>query len=120
MKNTYALYIDYLSGKGPAGGYKYKMMKAENLLDAIAEADAELNEEEMYLIRIMEKVGKAVKCPEWECKVEEFHAVLCNRRHGWHINDEKHYEGEHWAHRYFRNETATLGGYEFFECFDKK
>lgn len=51
---AYVLYIDYMAGHQP--DMEYKALYAENLLDAIAEADTLMTENsDVYLMRIMQE-----------------------------------------------------------------
>lgn len=56
----YVLYIDYRATYKPMYS-EYRPMEAKTLAEAIVEADATHNPETMYLIRIMEKTGRARK-----------------------------------------------------------
>lgn len=58
----YVLYIDYRSGRSSVA-YAYRPLKAENLGEAIIEADGLYDPRAMYLVRIMVKSG-AVEHPE--------------------------------------------------------
>lgn len=88
----FVLYIDYKK----TGSYSYKTMKATNIVDAIIEADEAYDQDSIYLMRIMEKVGKTVK--ENDYKVEMYKAVMC-KRSAWHKNDKENCESEHCARR---------------------
>ena len=93
----YIIYIDYKADYTANGGKDSEFIKAEakNLLDAIAEADALYNEN-VYLIRIMEKDGKAAK--ENGCTAQLYKAILCKRSAGWHRNTESESEQIHLAY----------------------
>lgn len=92
----YVLYIDYLATA--AKSYEYKAMTANNITDAIIEADAQFTDE-MYLIRIMQKVGKTTT--EKSVKRERYEAILCERgSRRWHKNNEENSENEHKVSRY--------------------
>ena len=101
----YVLYYDFRSGhdNGHGQGWDYKVMQATDLLGAIAEADEAWDDDSIYLLRIMEKVGKTETLKDmWKetYKRETYRAVLCKRSYsGWHLNDEKNGEGEHEAAR---------------------
>jgi hypothetical protein len=101
----FVLYIDRKAGsKAP---YEYKTMTATDLETAIAEADAQWNDE-IYLMRIMRKEGKTENGDG--CKVEKYRATLARRSFGWHLNNTANAEGEHYAKRFARR------GWEHIEC----
>lgn len=92
----YVLYIDYCSTAAKA--YEYKAMTANNITDAIIEAGYQFTNE-MYLIRIMQKVGKTTT--EKGIKREIYKAILCERASKrWHKNNNANGEREHNVARY--------------------
>jgi len=93
----YIIYIDYKADYTANGGKDSEFIKAEakTLLDAIAEADALYNGN-VYLIRIMEKDGKASRANG--CTAQLYRAILCKRSAGWHRNTEEYSEGTHLAY----------------------
>ena len=98
----YVLYIDYKVNQGPACGYAYKMIDADNLLDAIRTADNTFSQR-VYLMQIMEKVGRIEKDADgW--KIETFEAVLCRRSYGWHRNTAENSEQVHIAKRHYKGD----------------
>ena len=111
----YILYTDFRSGYGNEHGlgWDYKVMAATDLVSAIAEADEAWDDEKVYLLRIMEKVGKIEHRREAvSYRHVEYRAVLCKRSYnGWHLNNEKNGECEHVAAR-----NITNDGYEDIYC----
>lgn len=92
----YVLYIDRnATAKVP---YEYRELTAQNITDAMIEADKMMQDDPYYLIRIMEKSGKVKPvdgCSGW--KQVPYKAVFCSRSHGWHPNTAEYSEGTHWA-----------------------
>ena len=60
MKNEYIVAIDYRANYKPLT-IDYKMLKAENLLDAMNEAEQYMDKETVYLLKIMKRSGAAHK-----------------------------------------------------------
>lgn len=60
MKNEYIVAIDYSANYKPLT-IDYKMLKAENLLDAMNEAEQYMDKETVYLLKIMKRSGAAHK-----------------------------------------------------------
>ena len=58
MKNEYIVAIDYRANYKPLT-IDYKMLKAENLLDAMNEAEQYMDKETVYLLKIMKRSGAA-------------------------------------------------------------
>lgn len=106
---AYVLYIDYKAGHQP--DTEYKVLYAENLLDAIAEADTLMAENsDVYLIRIMQENSEMEETRYHAENGEhrrlykiEYDAILCKRNttpeSDWHLNTEDHGEAEHIARR---------------------
>lgn len=92
----YIIYLDYRTG---CGNYEYKGTQAKTFKEALEEAEKLYSPETVYLIRILEKVGKSYK--EEDYKVEEYQAIECKRSHevGWHANTEANSESQHYARR---------------------
>ena len=103
---TYVLYTDHKAGTKKNDGYK--LMEAKNLLDAMAEADKEWNDD-CYLMRIMEQDGKTERVVKgrdgFSCTL--YTAKLARRSYGWHLNNHENAEGEHsvkrFVNRFFDN-----------------
>lgn len=74
--------------------YSYELIEANDIVEAMEIADKMWNEN-VYLMRIMTKVGKIEK--EEDYKVERYEATLCRRNFGWYKNDKNHYETTHVA-----------------------
>lgn len=112
----YVLYKDYYTGKGVGlKDYDYQIIDGKDDFEVICKAEEEWKKEEntLYLMRIMEKVGKKEVDPNgW--KMQRFVAVLCKRRFtGWHRNDAQHSENPHYVGWYSNNKDG--GVLEFFE-----
>lgn len=76
--------------------YSYTAIDANDIVEAMEIADKMWNEN-VYLMRIMSKVGKIEK--EEDYKVERYEATLCRRSHGWYRNTEENSETKHIAKR---------------------
>lgn len=87
---NYMVAIDYLSGLGAVHGKKSwqtwqtEALEAKSLIEAMSEAEDWMNED-VYMIHLCEKTGKTDTAIRYK-------AVLANRGHGWHGQDNKHYE----------------------------
>lgn len=101
----FVLYIDYLTGEHRKG-YEYIPMKAKNILEAIHEADAIHNPDTMYLVRIMQSVGKVEKENGYKTKI--YKAIECKRTK-WHENTEENGEQVHFVKRCYTKDI---------ECFE--
>lgn len=107
----YIIYVDYRIG---CGNHEYRPTQAKSFREALEEAEKIYNADTVYLIRILEKTGKAYK--EDDVKCQNYRAIECKRSHevGWHANTEANSEYDHWARRCFvklRNKSTI----EFFE-----
>ena len=80
MKKQYVLYIDYRVKHNPS--YEYLVMDAENLQEAIVEADRIHDIDTMYLVRIMEKIGKVEKV-ESDIRAQTYKAMMEKRSTKW-------------------------------------
>ena len=87
MKKQYVLYIDYRVKHIPA--YEYLEMDAENLLEAIVEADKIHNADTMYLVRLMEKSGRVEKV-ERDVKAQTYKAIIEKRSTKWDTMETSH------------------------------
>ena len=87
MKKQYVLYIDYRVKHIPS--YEYLAMDAENLQDAIVEADKIHNADTMYLVRLMEKSGKVEKV-ESDLKALTYKAIIEKRSTKWKTMETSH------------------------------
>lgn len=86
----YVLYIDYRSGRASVA-YAYRPLKAENLGEAIIEADGLYDPRDMYLVRIMVKSG-AVEHPERGVSAQPYTSRYEKRSCRWYAYDEtEHY-----------------------------
>lgn len=77
----YLLYIDYLASYKPLT-YEYRPMNANNIAEAIIEADAVHDSKTMYLIQIMEKIGKVEKV-ESDIKAQSYKTIMEKRSTKW-------------------------------------
>lgn len=105
----YVLYIDYCENME----VKYSTLDAKELEKAIKEADYRIANDarEIYLARILKKVGKNDKIDG--LTVEHYEAILCNRHYptnntNWHTNDERNGEGKHLARRYTKYDLIEI------------
>lgn len=86
MINAAAKYIVVIDYKAQHGGLEYKTLKAENILEAMREAEMMFNET-VYLINIAEKTRET----SGDCIV--YKEVLTTRGHeNWHMCDKAHSE----------------------------
>ena len=93
----YMIYIDYKADYKGGSNYCYKPIEAKTLEEAIEIADSLWNEN-IYLARIMKKIGNIEKVDG--CKVVTYEAVLCRRSYGWHLNNKANCESAHYAKRW--------------------
>lgn len=84
----YVLYIDYRASYKPMYS-EYKPLAAKNIKEAIIEADKMHDPETMYLIRIMDKTGKAEKV-ESDVRAQTYVATLEKRSTKWAAMDGQH------------------------------
>lgn len=112
----YILYIDYRVGEEKQ--YEYRKMQAKNFKEAIEEAEKTYNTKTMYLIRIMEREGKAyrVEGDPKSCKSQNFKAAECKRscEGGWHSNINENSEREQVV-RYTRMKERNSQEFEWFD-----
>lgn len=78
--SKFVLYVDYEDIKNTIG-WEYQEMNATTAVDAIVEADAMFDNDTMFLVRIMEKVGKAEKVDDY--RVQRYEAILEKRSTSW-------------------------------------
>lgn len=84
----YVLYIDYRASYKPMYS-EYRPMNAKNMTEAVIEADAAHDPETMYLIRIMEKDGKAEKLGGG-IKAQVYTAIMEKRSTKWAAEGRDH------------------------------
>nr|DAZ50330.1 MAG TPA: hypothetical protein [Caudoviricetes sp.] len=84
----YVLYIDYRASYKPMYS-EYRPMNAKNMTEAVIEADAAHDPETMYLIRIMEKDGKAEKLGGG-IKAQAYTAIMEKRSTKWAAEGRDH------------------------------
>ena len=87
MKKQYVLYIDYRAKHNPA--YEYLVLESENLKEAIVEADRIHDIDTMYLVRIMEKIGKVDKV-ESNIRAKTYKAIIEKRSTKWYTVETCH------------------------------
>lgn len=86
----YVLYIDYRTNYKPLAS-EYRKLEAKTLSDAILEADAQYDQDTIYLMRIMVKAGKVEKV-ESNIKRTTYRAKL-ERRTRWTETNAEHVVG---------------------------
>lgn len=86
----YVLYIDYRTSCKPLTS-EYRKLEAKTLDKAILEADAQYNQDTIYLMRIMVKAGNAEKV-ESDIKCTKYCAKL-ERRTRWTETNVEHVVG---------------------------
>lgn len=84
----YVLYIDYRASYKPMCS-EYCPMNAKTMAEAIIEADAAHDSNTMYLIRIMEKTGKAEKVGGG-VKAQSYKAIMEKRSTKWTAEEQAH------------------------------
>ena len=92
MKNKYIVAIDYSANYTPMT-IDYKVLEADNLLDAMSEAESYLDTEKVYLLNIMQadKADHKVRgLPGLKKNI--YTDILTNRGSGWHRTDAAHSE----------------------------
>lgn len=96
----YVIYIDYKSSYKPMYS-EYKPLTAKNIKEAIIEADTMHDADTMYLIRIMQKVGKVEKV-ESDVKAQTYEAIMEKRSTKWAAMDgEQTYNGRHQVKHFY-------------------
>ena len=82
---TYLALIDYKANKGN-NGFDYKEIEAKNVVEAILVADHMINNDDIYLIKLMKKEGKAEKIGGG-IKATKFKSFMVRRQCNWHASD---------------------------------
>lgn len=97
MKKSYIVAIDYRATYKPMTT-DYKVLEADNLLDAMSEAESYLDTEKVYLLNIMQadKAGHKVKGLPG-IRENTYIEQITNRGNGWHRTDAAHSETA-WSH----------------------
>ena len=97
MKKSYIVAIDYRATYKPMTT-DYKVLEADNLLDAMSEAESYLDTEKVYLLIIMQadKAGHKVKGMPG-IRENTYIEQITNRGNGWHRTDAAHSETA-WSH----------------------
>lgn len=87
MKKSYIVAIDYRATYKPMTT-DYKVLEADNLLDAMSEAESYLDTEKVYLLNIMQadKAGHKVKGLPG-IRENTYIDQITNRGNGWHRTD---------------------------------
>ena len=93
MKKEYVAYIDFKAGHSES--IRYEKLRADNVIDAMREAEALFNED-VYLIDLMESGAVRKTKEDGMTHIRtSYHEILCTRDgERWHLHDAKHYEGE--------------------------
>lgn len=105
----YIIYRDYKANEGPKCGYSYETIEAKNTIEAIEIADRMFSER-VYLMQIMEKIGKIEKGDG--CRYETYEAILCRRSYGWHRNTIDNSEGEHKVKKFWLTSNKNIIWFE--------
>ena len=107
MKTTYIVAIDYRATYKPMTT-DYKVLEADNLLDAMSEAESYLEAEKVYLLNIMQadKAGHKVKGMPG-VKENTYTGILTNRGSGWHRTDAAHSETA-WQYTMWVDESKNV------------
>ena len=85
-------------------GFDYVELDAENAVEAIEKAD-DLWNENVYLIKIMEKAGKINRYEGF--KVTTYTSILCRRSFGWHRTNTENGESEVTVKQYINKYFTT-------------
>jgi hypothetical protein len=106
MKKSYIVAIDYRATYKPMTT-DYKVLEADNLLDAMSEAESYLDTEKVYLLNIMQadKVGHKVKGLPG-IRENTYIDQITNRGNGWHRTDAAHSETA-WSHTMWVDESKN-------------
>lgn len=93
MKKEYVAYIDFKAGRSES--IRYEKLRADNVIDAMREAEALFNED-VYLIDLMESGAIRKTKEDGATHIRtSYHEILCTRDgERWHLHDAKHCEGE--------------------------
>ena len=107
MKKSYIVAIDYRATYKPMTT-DYKVLEADNLLDAMSEAESYLDTEKVYLLIIMQadKAGHKVKGMPG-IRENTYIEQITNRGNGWHRTDAAHSETAWTKARTPSTSTAT-------------
>ena len=107
MKSTYIVAIDYRATYKPMTT-DYKVLEADNLLDAMSEAESYLDAEKVYLLNIMQadKASHKVKGMPG-VKENTYTSILTNRGSGWHRTDAAHSETA-WQYTMWVDESKNV------------
>lgn len=83
----YLIMIDYKADKGN-NGFEYKEIDVKDVTEAILEADHMINDDDIYLIKLLKKAGKAEKVEGCgDLKATPYKSFLVRRRYNWHASD---------------------------------
>lgn len=92
MKNMYIVAIDYRATYKPMT-IDYKVLEADNLLDAMSEAEHYVDKDKVYLMKILQANKAAHKVKGLPgIKENVYTDILTNRGSGWHRTDAAHSE----------------------------
>ena len=83
----YLVLIDYKANKGN-NGFDYKEIEAKDVTEAILTVDHMINNDDIYLLKLMKKEGRTEKVEGCEgVKATHYQSFLVRRRHNWHASD---------------------------------
>lgn len=88
----FVICIDRKAGVKTFAALEHETITARDIVEAMEIADSKWDDT-VYLMQIMEKVGKTEK--EEDYKVETYEAKLCRRSNGWHPNTKAYSEQKH-------------------------
>lgn len=81
----YLILIDYKANKGN-NGFDYKEIDVKDVTEAIITADRMINDNDIYLIKLLKKAGKTEKIEDG-IKATPYKSFLVRRQHNWHASD---------------------------------
>lgn len=110
----FVIYKDYKSTAKHNPGWDYVAIEAADLEEAIEIADGmwEQEKDELYLMRIMKKVGKIERPYHAGYVFETYEAALCRRSYGWHRNVQENSESQHRVHKNWLTNNKNEVWYE--------
>lgn len=91
-------------------GFKFTLIEAATLAEAMIEADIMWNDDDTYMMHIFTKSGKSERV-ERGIKSEMYEAVIARRSKGWHPNTEAYSESPFKVKRTF----TSNNDWEYFD-----
>ena len=100
MKKEYVAYIDFKAGHSES--IRYEKLRADNVIDAMREAEALFNED-VYLIDLLESGAVRKTKEDGMTHIRtSYHEILCTRDgKRWHLHDEQHWETSILSHYHY-------------------